>query len=149
MRGKLLVAGQFLLLGVLVALPWFVEGQSPSAARAAGYLLMVAGAGVIMVAGLWLDDALTPWPEPRATGSLRTDGIYGVVRHPMYTGVLLTGYGLAALALSLWTVGAAFALTLLLIAKARYEERLLRAKFEQYSAYGERVPRFLPRIWGK
>lgn len=146
MRGKLLVAGQFLLLGALVALPWAVEGQSSSAARAAGYLMIVAGVGVVAVAGFRLDDALTPWPEPRATGSLRTDGIYGVVRHPIYAGVLLIGYGLAVRALSPWTVGAAVVLTLLLMAKARYEERLLRAKFEQYKAYSEQVPRFLPRI---
>ena len=139
------MVGQFLLLGLLVGLPWLVDGQSSPPVRIVGYLMVVAGVGLAAVAAFRLDEALTPWPEPRPMGELRTDSIYGVVRHPIYSGVLLIGYGLAVRAVSFWAVAAALALTLLLMVKASYEERLLREKFDHYAAYCERVPRFVPR----
>ena len=144
MRGKLLVSGQFLLLGLLVIMPRIVAGHSPSWLRLTGYLLIVTGTGLAVVAALRLDEALTPWPEPRSSATLRTEGIYAVVRHPIYTGVLLIGYGLSARSLSVGSVAAAVALTMLLAVKARYEERLLGERYPEYSTYCQRVPRFMP-----
>jgi len=148
-KGKLLVAGQFLLIGLLVVLPSFDHSSSPHALRIVGYLMLGAGMVLVLVSAFRLDDALTPWPEPRAAATLRTDGVYGRVRHPIYTGVLLIGFGLALRGLSVWSVATALALCGLLFVKSRYEERMLSERFSGYAAYAKQVPRFVPRLRAK
>jgi protein-S-isoprenylcysteine O-methyltransferase Ste14 len=73
-------------------------------------------------------------------------GVYGVVRHPMYLGILLTGLG-GILIYRTWTF-VFLALNFLgLILRARREELVLAEEFrDQWIAYRERVPRWFPRF---
>jgi protein-S-isoprenylcysteine O-methyltransferase Ste14 len=80
---------------------------------------------------------------------LITAGVYGRVRHPIYTGMLgmLLATGLAA---SLW--GGLLAGLLVFwtgtAIRIRSEERLLRAAFgAEYDDYARRVPAVLPGIY--
>jgi protein-S-isoprenylcysteine O-methyltransferase Ste14 len=78
---------------------------------------------------------------------LRTSGPYQVTRHPVYTGIagMLTGSALAD-GLGRW-IAASAAVALLLLAKARTEERLLAAEFPAgYERYRRDVPQLVPRI---
>ena len=80
--------------------------------------------------------------------TLVTSGIYGVIRHPSYLGILgnTLGWGLAFRS----GVGLLItALTLLpLLARIRAEERLLRAQFgDEYAAYCTRTSRLLPGLY--
>jgi protein-S-isoprenylcysteine O-methyltransferase Ste14 len=78
---------------------------------------------------------------------LITRGPYAIVRHPIYTGLLLMlvgtvivfGHvaGIIALPLVLWGVWI----------KLRYEEKLMLEKFpEEYAAYSRRVKRLIPFV---
>jgi protein-S-isoprenylcysteine O-methyltransferase Ste14 len=147
MRGWLLVAGQFVLLALLVVAPSLVGGPTLGIGglRPVGTLLAVAGAVVLLVAAVQLGPALTPHPRPRDDSSLRTTGLYAWVRHPIYTGVLMLGWGLAVRAGLVASVLLACALTVLLHVKARYEERLLVQHHPGYRAYARRTGRFVPR----
>jgi protein-S-isoprenylcysteine O-methyltransferase Ste14 len=40
-------------------------------------------------------DSLSPFPSPPQGASLKMDGIYGQMRHPMYTGLLMIMAGLS------------------------------------------------------
>lgn len=85
-------------------------------------------------------------PEPRASARLVTSGPYALVRHPMYSAVIV---GALALAIGWNTVPhwvAFAALVAVLNAKARREERLLVERFPDYAAYMARTPRFVPRL---
>lgn len=78
---------------------------------------------------------------------LITSGPYGLVRHPIYTGMLgmliATGLGVGRLPFSL--VGAAVYISGTML-RARMEERLLRATFgTRYEDYARRVPALVPR----
>jgi protein-S-isoprenylcysteine O-methyltransferase Ste14 len=78
---------------------------------------------------------------------LITSGPYGLVRHPIYTGMLgmlvATGLGVGRLPFSL--VGAAVYILGTMI-RARVEERLLRTTFgTRYDDYARRVPALVPR----
>ncbi len=78
---------------------------------------------------------------------LITNGPYGLVRHPIYTGMLgmlvATGLGVGRLPFSL--IGAAVYVTGTML-RARVEERLLRATFgARYDDYARRVPALVPR----
>jgi protein-S-isoprenylcysteine O-methyltransferase Ste14 len=116
----------------------------------------VLGGGGIMAAGLgWLAWAVKHnrpgnfniRPESRAGALLITSGPYRLVRHPMYTGVLLFGVGVVVLSPTLWRMAAWLALLAVLIAKAKIEEAALRRQFADYEAYG-RGRRFLvPGVW--
>jgi protein-S-isoprenylcysteine O-methyltransferase Ste14 len=83
-------------------------------------------------------------PEPRANARMITTGPYAWVRHPMYLGLMIFALGLAVG----WNTGmhwlSAAALVLVLVVKARREERFMRARFPGYDAYASRTPRLVP-----
>ena len=84
-----------------------------------------------------------------ASQGLVTGGPYAIVRHPMYTGIILAAFG-SLLIYHTWTtvLFACFAPALLI--RARREEAALRAEFgEQWQDYCQRVPAFIPRLWRK
>jgi protein-S-isoprenylcysteine O-methyltransferase Ste14 len=76
---------------------------------------------------------------------LITSGPYALVRHPIYTGLLLAFVG-SAMAIGEWRAALAFALaSLALWRKLRLEERLMHQQFgEAYQAYCRRVPALIP-----
>ena len=79
--------------------------------------------------------------------TLVTSGIYGVIRHPSYLGLLVNalGWGLAFRS----GVGVLLAALMIppLLARIRAEERLLRAQFgAEYDAYRARTSRMIPGL---
>ena len=78
---------------------------------------------------------------------LITNGPYALVRHPIYTGVLLALVG-SAMAIGEWRAVLAFALaSLALWRKLRLEEDLMHQQFgETYQAYCRRVPALIPFV---
>jgi protein-S-isoprenylcysteine O-methyltransferase Ste14 len=75
-------------------------------------------------------------------------GVYGVVRHPMYLGAVLMFLGGPLLLGSLGGLAIAVALTLLLVARIRDEERLLARDLPGYDDYRRRVRfRLIPLVW--
>jgi protein-S-isoprenylcysteine O-methyltransferase Ste14 len=113
----------------------------------AGIVLCSAGAG-LAAAGVWaLGSQRTPFPKPRPEAMLVQRGIYSRVRHPLYISVILLAFGWALTARNWPTLAAAGALGIFFDVKARREEKWLREKFPEYSAYEERTCRFLPRVY--
>lgn len=73
-------------------------------------------------------------------------GPYGIVRHPIYTGIIIASAATAALRV---TAGAWMGVALMTLGwyvKARLEERFLREQLgpENYDAYSRRVPMLIP-----
>lgn len=135
-----------LLLAVLGLCPlWGHEPGVPWAVTLAGALILLAGLAVCAVALRHLGAALTPLPEPRPGADLVATGLYRWVRHPIYSGVLTTATGWTLIFPSWWTVGTTVALAVLFTLKSRYEESLLRERYEGYADYASCTPRFVPR----
>jgi len=88
---------------------------------------------------------LTPLPEPNPALGLQRTGVYAVIRHPMYTGLLLSAFGLAIMAQKPLAIAAAGALAAFFNLKAREEERRLRRCYPDYADYQRATGRFLPR----
>lgn len=57
----------------------------------AGPGLLAGGVGFMATGVKDLGKSLSPWPAPVKDNELNTDGVYGVVRHPMYTGEIGRG----------------------------------------------------------
>ena len=70
-------------------------------------------------------------------------GIYGYIRHPIYTGDLLLLLGLE-LALNSWLFLGVFLLAPVVMLKAVKEEEMLRRDLPGYEAYCTRTKRFIP-----
>ena len=68
-----------------------------------------------------------------------TRGIYGRLRHPIYTAIVLVVVGFVLRGIT--PIGAllAFAIVVFLVFKARYEETLLSARYPQYAEYRRRT----------
>jgi protein-S-isoprenylcysteine O-methyltransferase Ste14 len=132
----------FVLYGL--ALAW---GASASWGvwRWLGIPLLAVGAWVGLAALRMHGRKLTPLPEPNPALGLQRTGVYAVIRHPMYTGLLLSAFGLAILAQKPLAIAAAGALTVFFNLKAREEERRLRRCYPDYADYQRATGRFLPR----
>ena len=144
-RGRLLVAGQFIILGAML----FSRGPAAGAAVGLwsniGDLMFVGGGVIVLVAFRALGPALTANPVPLAAGKLVTSGVYNRVRHPIYSGLLLMTLGMAVKS-GYWVRGVEWVLLLaLLLYKVRFEEQLLVARYSGYADYMKRVPALLPR----
>lgn len=75
-------------------------------------------------------------------------GPYAIVRHPMYTGMIIL-YIMTPIALgSYWGVIPAILLPFILVFRIKNEEQLLREELEGYTEYCENIRyRLIPFIW--
>lgn len=149
-RGEGWVVGQFVLLGI-VAVAGLLGPEVTGAARAAsgvvGGVLGAAG-GLLAVRGLWdLRDALTPLPHPKPGAELVVSGVYGLVRHPIYGGLVLGAVGWALLTASVVALLAAVVLAAYFDLKSRREEVWLVDHHPGYEAYRRGTRRLLPWIY--
>jgi protein-S-isoprenylcysteine O-methyltransferase Ste14 len=145
-QGWSLVAIQFVLLALLILLPGGSLYPVGSTLTVVSWVLVGGGILLAMIAGARLGGSLTPSPIPRASGELATSGVYRVVRHPIYSALLLVGLGLAIRGASLWHALVLAGLLVLLQLKARAEEAMLLKKFQGYASYAARVGRFVPGV---
>jgi protein-S-isoprenylcysteine O-methyltransferase Ste14 len=141
------VLGQAVLTTAVLVLGVAWHGQPSILLRVAGVLLLVIAA-LVGLAGLAAQGRrLTPFPKPREDAQLIQGGIYGWIRHPLYTCNLCGFFGWALLWSSLAALVAAVAAVPFFVAKARREERWLREKFPGYADYERRVKRFVPGLF--
>lgn len=147
-RGGWWLVGQLLLLSANAILGVVDHAASKRPAVFIGGLVLLAASAVCGIAGLLaMGRNLTPFPKPLATARLVRQGIYGLIRHPLYVSVFCAALGWS-LAWQSWpALIAAILAGIFLDAKARREERWLRERFLDYAAYEQQVRRFIPWIY--
>ncbi|WP_104134636.1 MULTISPECIES: isoprenylcysteine carboxylmethyltransferase family protein [unclassified Cryobacterium] len=141
-----LVGTQFLLLGALAFLPHGSLWSASLGIIVAAIALGLIGAALAVLGVIGLGPALSASPIPRENAPLITGGVYGLIRSPIYAGLLTGGIALVLVGASAWHIVAWIALVGLLSVKARWEERMLVAEHPDYRSYGARVGRFVPGI---
>lgn len=112
-----------------------------------GAALIALGAAFGIAGAAVLGRNRTIYPKPHPDSRLVCHGIYRLVRHPLYTCVILLTIGLAVCSASTPALIASAILALFLRAKAGREERWLVARFPDYESYRRRVKRFVPWIY--
>ena len=91
--------------------------------------------------------ALAALPHPRAEAALVERGAYRFVRHPIYSGLILGGLGLALITPWAGTFIAVALLAVVLDLKRRREERWLGDRYPGYAAYRARTKALVPYLY--
>jgi protein-S-isoprenylcysteine O-methyltransferase Ste14 len=153
-RANRWVLAAFTLIGLLAAyLPaytdrtgfWTFDGE---AVRWIGVIVFAAGGALRIWPVFVLGRRFSGLVAIQPGHTLVTSGIYGVIRHPSYLGLLINSVGWALAFRS----GVGLLLTALLfpplLARIRAEETLLRSQFGgEYDAYCARSSRLIPGLY--
>jgi protein-S-isoprenylcysteine O-methyltransferase Ste14 len=125
----------------------FGWSQVPPTVVVVGQVLVALGLGIAVLVVLQNNYASAN-VAVRSNQAVVSSGLYGLVRHPMYLGVLVTLIG-APLALdSYWGLVLLVPLLAVLVSRIVDEEKLLRAELAGYDYYAFRVRRRLvPYVW--
>lgn len=151
-KGGAYVVVQFALFGVIWLAPGSLGLQWSDSMRNFGRIIgspfLLYGIVILGVAMLNLGRNLQAEPHPKEDATLVTKGAYKIVRHPIYSGIIVgcLGWGL----LNGNELTALLVLLLLLPffdIKTRREERMLVAKFPAYAAYQGRVRKLIPLLY--
>ncbi len=123
------------------------SGSPHEASIALGLLLVVAG-GLLAVRGLLdLNGNLTPFPKPIPDGRLIDTGAYGLVRHPIYGGLITAAFGWGLATASPAAILGAAVLLGFFDLKSRREELWLEERYRDYAVYRSRRRRLLPWLY--
>ena len=146
-KSRYLVTIQFVLLAII----FFAPMPSPSASTPTwilelGSFIVWPGLGIVIFSIFKLGQSLTASPIPKDEGVLKTDGLYKWVRHPIYTGLMLTTLGIALEVGSVAKLFFVAALFVLFNYKAKWEEALLLERYAEYRQYMTTTGRFVPRL---
>lgn len=118
----------------------------PRAAAWACTALSVAGFAFAWWARIYLGTLWSGSITRKADHHIVDTGPYGLVRHPIYTGIILAAFALAAVKATAAALLGAAVLTFSFWLKARLEEGFLSAELgaEAYAGYRRRVPMLVP-----
>ncbi|MBS7544345.1 methyltransferase family protein [Ancylobacter oerskovii] len=153
-RGNRWVLAVFAVLGILAAwLPAYTDRLDlwtfgGTGVRWLGVLLFAAGGALRLWPVFVLGRRFSGLVAIQPGHTLVTDGVYGVIRHPSYAGLLVSSLGWALVFRSMAGVVLALLLVPPLIARMNAEEALLRATFgADYDAYRARTARLIPGLY--
>ena len=145
-KAVVLVGGQMLLLALSALLRPRSDWPRPRSLRLVSWLAVGSGSAFAAVGALALKSGLSASPLPNQRAQLRDAGPFALVRHPIYTGLLLAVAARAAASGDRRQLLILGLLSTLLRYKAGFEEQALAAHFERYGDYAARTPRFVPRL---
>jgi len=115
---------------------------------AIGAMLEMILGGLFIVVGLAL--LIRGWVQVYRTsleGKLATQGVYGLVRRPQYTGIMLAVFGQVIHWPTVITLLLFPLIVLAYVRLAKREESALTERFgEEYQIYRQRVPMLFPRL---
>ena len=144
--------GQLILLliflGIWITDTFFLKFSVILANPISLIIRIPVGIGILMIAGWSARSGLNVvFGEARQEPRVIREGVFSIVRHPIYLGAILVYLSLLVFSFSIaavliWVVIIGFYYSL-----CRYEEKLLTAKFgDDYTTYMREVPMLLPRF---
>jgi protein-S-isoprenylcysteine O-methyltransferase Ste14 len=138
---------------ILVVLQLFTAGYLlVSGPVITSHWLLLAMQVISLAIGVWAilimrTSKFNVSPEVHQDAHLVEKGVYGYIRHPMYTAVLVFSIALLINDFGWIRLGMFIALLVVLVVKLRYEEQMLRDEFPGYEEYMQRTWRLIPWVF--
>lgn len=117
-----------------------------------GMIEMLLGSVFIFLGAVLLIVGWKSVHQARREGRFAKEGLYGVVRHPQYTGIMLAVFGQIVHWPTIITLALFPVIVLVYVRLAYKEEKEMIGRFgTAYQDYMQQVPRFFPRRgdWGR
>jgi protein-S-isoprenylcysteine O-methyltransferase Ste14 len=146
--GRGWVIAQLVLFALLFAAPLIASGESPTLlAVPLGLLIGVVGLIIALLGIAQLGSSLSIFPRPVSNGQLVQTGVYGIVRHPIYTGVIFAALGWSIVMWSWLAILLTLVLGVFFDRKSAFEETMLSSTYREYAAYQTRVKKLIPWVY--
>ncbi|HUT73366.1 MAG TPA: isoprenylcysteine carboxylmethyltransferase family protein [Armatimonadota bacterium] len=128
---------------------FFVAGANQFALAVTGLVLVIGGLSLRIAAGRTLGRWWSLRAEIREGQPLVRTGVYRVIRHPAYLGMLIVCLGIPLAFQSIWAaVVMVLGMWPTIAHRITIEERLLEQHFgEDYRAYARRTARLIPGLY--
>ncbi len=149
-RGEWWVVAQMTLFAAAIVAPGKGNAWSPGwrrMGRVVGVPLALAGLSLARAAARDLGKNLTPLPHPKDDATLVQDGVYGIVRHPIYSSAMLITLGAGLLTGNRTRMLLSAVFFAFFDAKAHREEAWLTEQFPAYPAYRRSVKKLIPFVY--
>ncbi len=148
---KFLVIGAFSALFAMMAFSAFDHrfdwSSVPAAVSVAGDVLVVTGLGIGMLV-ITQNSYAAATVNVESDQKLASEGLYRLVRHPMYAGSLIMMLGMPLALGSYWGLLLITPGVVVLVFRILDEEKLLTRELAGYREYTQRVRyRLLPYVW--
>lgn len=148
---KIVIAGLYLSLAAMVVVSAldhrFGWSPVPTAICFVGDVLVAAGLGVVALVIIQNSYAAAT-VRVRDGQKVVSTGLYGLVRHPMYTGNVIMMIGIPLALGSYWGLVFVAPGVTVLAWRIRDEEKLLRKELDGYREYTQKVRyRLVPAMW--
>jgi protein-S-isoprenylcysteine O-methyltransferase Ste14 len=114
-----------------------------------GSLLMICGIALRLIAVATLKRQFTTQVSILEKHEIIDTGIYGIIRHPAYLGLLVSLLGIGLISENWVSLLVLIVLPLMAVLyRIRVEEQALHSHFgSAYQMYADRTKRLLPKIW--
>ena len=143
LSGLMFLAG-FVVAGLGVRFGWYMFPKSASIAAAVVFLIAYGLYAEILRENTYLSRTI----EVQENQTVVDTGLYGIVRHPMYSVTVLL-FLMMPLVLGSWYAAIIFlAYPVLIVFRLNAEEKLLLKELPGYAQYREKVKyRIIPFVW--
>jgi len=148
---KVVIAGLYLSLAAMVVVSVldhrFGWSPVPPAICLVGDVLVAVGLGVVVLVIIQNSYAAAT-VQVEAGQKVVSTGLYGLVRHPMYTGNVIMMVGIPLALGSYWGLVFVVPALIVLASRIRDEEKLLQEELDGYREYTQKVRyRLMPGMW--
>jgi protein-S-isoprenylcysteine O-methyltransferase Ste14 len=148
---KVVIGGLYLSLAAMVVVSVldhrFGWSPVPPAICLVGDVLVAVGLGVVAVVVIQNSYAAAT-VRVEAGQKVVSTGLYGLVRHPMYTGNVIMMVGIPLALGSYWGLLFVVPCVMVLASRIRDEEKLLQKELDGYGEYTQKVCyRMVPGMW--
>ena len=143
LSGLMFIAG-FVVAGLDFRYGWSAVPEAVAYTSVALFLLSYLLYAEVMRENAWLSRTVEVSDEQKVVSS----GLYGIVRHPMYTATVVLFLTMPLILGSWWAFGVFLLYIPIIIVRILDEERLLAVELDGYADYCKRVRwRLLPFVW--
>ncbi|SPM28091.1 integral membrane protein, partial [Mycobacterium terramassiliense] len=148
---RVIIAGLYVSLAAMVVVSCldhrFGWSPVPTAVCVLGDVLVAVGLGVVALV-IIQNSYASATVQVQADQKVVSSGLYGLVRHPMYTGNVIMMVGIPLALGSYWGLVFVVPGLLVLTSRIRDEEKLLQKELDGYLEYTRKVRyRLVPSMW--